>query len=454
MRSHATTLLICSVAQFMVVLDVTIVNVALPQVQADLGLSTAGQQWVVNAYTLTFGGFLLVGGRAADVFGRRRVFVLGLAVFTVCSLLGGLAQSGGQIISARAAQGIGSAMLAPATLSLLTSTFTDGHERRSALGVWSATAAAGAAAGVLLGGVLTDVLSWRWVLLVNVPVGVALMAGATAALGGTPALTQRRELDLAGAFTVTAGLATLIYGIVGTHTHAWGSARTLATFAGAAILLAAFVLIEARFAADPVIPLGFLRRRSIAAASTIGVIVGMAVFGTYFFVSLYLQRVAGHSPLEAGVMFLPVGLSTLLGALAAPRVVRRVDVRRTLVTALLVTSSGLFWLAHVDAGSSYAASLLGPLAIIGVGFGLTFVPMTLAATAEIPPHQAGLASGLTNTSRQVGGAVGLAALVAVAGHDAPTTAAALSAGYDRAFLVMAAGSVLAATAALRLPRPT
>jgi EmrB/QacA subfamily drug resistance transporter len=438
-------LAVCCLAQFMVVLDVSIVNVALPKMRADLDLSATGQQWIINAYTLTFAGFLLLGGRAADLFGRRRVFVLGLGVFSVCSLLGGLAQNGGQLIAARAVQGVGAAILAPATLSLITTTFTEPAARRRALGAWSATAASGAAAGVLAGGLLTDLLDWRWVLFVNVPIGAALIAAAIVSLPESRA-QQRPSLDIAGAVTVTGGLALLVYGIVSTDTRSWGSPATILTLSGGAALLAVFVVIESRLAAHPLVPLGVLRLRSVAAANGIAVTIGAALFGMFFFLSLYLQQVNGDSPLTAGLAFLPAALSTMGAALVGTRIVTRLGARRQLVIGPLMAAAGLAWLTQLSAGDGYLAHVFGPLVLAGLGLGLSFVPMTIAATADMPIHQAGLASGLINTTRQIGGAVGLAVMATIAaGASSPT------AGYDRAFWISAAAMVLGATLALALP---
>jgi EmrB/QacA subfamily drug resistance transporter len=434
----------CCIAQFMVVLDVSIVNVALPKMRADLDLSATGQQWIINAYTLTFAGFLLLGGRAADLLGRRRVFLLGLGVFTVCSLLGGLAQNGGELIAARAVQGVGAAFLAPATLSLLTTTFTEAAARRRALGAWSATAASGATAGVLAGGILTDLLDWRWVLFVNVPIGVALIAGAIVSLTESRA-GARPSADFAGAATVTGGLALLVYGIVSTDTRSWGSPATILTLLGGAALLAAFVVIESRHA-HPLVPLGVFRRRPVATANGIAVMIGAALFSMFFFLSLYLQQVNGYSPLKAGFAFLPAALATLAGALFAPRLVARVGVRRQLIIGPLLAATGLAWLGQLSAGDGYAAHVLGALVLTGLGMGLSFVPMTIAATTDVPMHQAGLASGLINTTRQIGGAAGLAVMATVAaGASSPT------AGYDRAFWLSAAVMVIVAVLAVALP---
>ena len=452
-------LAICCIAQFMVVLDVAIVNVALPQMRDSLGLSVAGQQWVVNAYTLTFAGFLMLGGRAADLFGRRRVFMIGLAVFTVCSLIGGLAQSGSWLIAARVAQGIGGAILAPATLSILVTTFTDPSERRRALGAWSATAASGAAVGVLAGGVLTSLLNWRWVLFVNVPIGIVLMVGAWMALPRNEEVGPKRALDIFGAVTVTAGLAVLVYGIVSTDTHPWGSMQTIVTLAIGLVLLAMFFVNEARFARDPLIPLGIFRRRSLSVANGIAVTIGAGLFGTYFFLSLYLQDVNGYSALRAGLAFLPAGLCTLAGALIGTRLVQIMGARRQLVLGPTLAAGGLFWLSTIGAGAGYFSNVLGPLILIGLGIGMSFVPMTLSATTGVPPHEAGLASGLINTTRQVGGALGLAIMATVATSVAThhlvgshNVDAALTSGYRAAFVIAGAGLLVGALLALALPK--
>lgn len=457
LHDGGVVLAVAGVTQFMVVLDVTIINVALPQMRAALHISTAGQQWVVNAYALTFAGFLMLGGRAADLFGRKRVFLFGMAAFTLFSLAGGLAQSSGELIAARAAQGIGGAVLAPASLSLLTATFTEPHERRRALGVWSATAASGAPGGLILGGLLTDLIGWRWVLFVNVPVGIAVFAVALRSLAESTGQLERRRLDVAGAVAVTAGMAALIYGIVGTDSHPWGSARTLATIGAGLLILALFVVIEARIAANPIVPLRTFRRRSLSVANLLSTAVGAVVFGTYFFVSLYLQQVRHYSPLHAGLAFLPIGVFTLFGALIASRLVRRLGIRPQLVIAPLLTAGAVIALSSIGPHSTYATALLIPLVLAGLGIGLSFVPMTLAATMGVPTHEAGLASGLLNTSRQLGGALGLAALTAVSAAAAKTALAhgtavwgALSDGYGRALLIAGLVSIAGGISALFL----
>jgi EmrB/QacA subfamily drug resistance transporter len=450
-------LAICCMAQFMVVLDVAIVNVALPQMRQDLGLSVTGEQWVVNAYTLTFAGLLMLGGRAGDLFGRRRVFMLGLGLFMVCSLLGAVAQTGAWLIAARAAQGVGGAILAPSTLSLLTVRFFEPAERRRALGAWSATAASGAAIGVLAGGVLTQLLNWRWVLFVNVPIGIVLLAGAWLALTESRLDGAHRSLDLPGALTMTAGLSILVYGIVSTDTHSWGSTQTVTTLVAGGILLLAFLFIESR-TAHPVVPLSIFKMKALSAANGIAVTVGAGLFGMYFFLSLFLQQINGYSPLKAGLAFLPAGLATMAGALTAARLVARIGTRRQLMMGLLLAAGGLAWMSTVSAHAGYFAHVFGPVLLVGVGLGLSFVPMTMAATTGVPLHEAGLASGLVNTSRQVGGAVGLAVMATVAsrtarGHLANGSAdlVALTNGYDRAFAMAAAALVVGSALALLLP---
>ena len=438
-------LAICCVAQFMVVLDVTIVNVALPQMRIDLHMSATGLQWIVNAYTLTFAGFLMLGGRAADLFGRRRVFMIGLGVFTFFSLLGGFAQSGGMLIAARAAQGIGGAILAPATLSLITTTFTDPVARRRALGAWSATAASGAAVGVFSGGVLTDLLSWRWVLFVNVPIGVVLLVAAAAWLSNSRA-DARTPLDVPGALTVTGGLALLVYAIVSTDTRPWGSAATLLTLLGAAVLLAAFAIIETRVASHPLVPLKIFRLRSLSVANGIAVTIGAGLFGMYYFLSLYLQQVNHYSPLKAGTAFLPAGLMTFTGAIIGTRIVGRLGARRQLILGPSLAAIGIAWLSQLSAGDGYFGHVFGPLVLAGLGFGFSFVPMTIAGTADVPMQQAGLASGLINTTRQIGGALGLAIMATVAAGATSATA-----GQDRAFVITAVTLFVGAGLALLLP---
>ncbi len=363
------------------------------------------------------------------------------------------------MIAARAAQGIGGAILAPATLSILVTTFTDPGDRRRALGAWSATAASGAAVGVLAGGVLTSLLDWRWVLFVNVPIGIVLLAGAWVALPRREERGPRKALDLTGAVTVTAGLAVLVYGIVSTDVHPWGSARTIVTLAIGLFLLAVFFVTESRLAKDPLIPLSIFKRRSLTVANGIAVTVGAGIFGTYFFLSLFLQNVDGYSALRAGLAFLPVGIFTLTGALIASRIVHIIGARNQLMLGLGLGAIGLLWLSGVGAGDPYLAHVLGPLILIGLGFGLSFVPMTLSATAGVPVHEAGLASGLINTTRQVGGALGLAIMATVAsslaarhGSGHASVDAALTSGYRAAFVMAGCGLIVGVLLATLLPK--
>jgi EmrB/QacA subfamily drug resistance transporter len=447
--------LVC-VAQFMVVLDVSIVNIALPSIGHDLRYSATGLQWVVNAYVLTFAGFLLLGGRAADLFGRRRVFIGGLALFSLASLLGGFAQTSAELTAARALQGLGGAVLSPATLTIIMTTFREGAARNRALGLWSAMAGAGGAFGVILGGVLTDYLSWRWVLFVNVPIGAGAMLGAFAALSEGRRSDAERSLDIAGSLTATAGLGVLVYGIVGTATHPWGSLRTILLLAIAAVLLVAFVVVEARFARAPLMPLSLFRSRWVTGANITMLLTGIAFFSMWYFLSLYLQDVQRYGPLKAGLLFLPTSAAIIVGSQISSRAVTRFGARPVLFTGLVIGAGGFLWLSQLSATSSYVGGVLGGAVMTTFGIGLAFTPLAAAATTGVPWHQAGLASGVLNTSRQVGGSIGLAALATVAtdhtnhliaaAHGAQTAIpAALTSGFDRAF---ATGAVIIAVAAV------
>jgi EmrB/QacA subfamily drug resistance transporter len=453
-----TILWIACLGQFMVVLDVAIVTVALPAMRSDLHFSATGLQWVVNAYTLTFAGFMLLGGRAADLLGRRRIFIAGLALFTLASLVCGLAPGPETLIAARTIQGIGAAVLSPATLTVLTTTFTRPDERARALGVWSAALAAGGATGALIGGILTDTLSWRWIFFINVPLGIAGVVGARATLPETRAAATSRSLDVAGALAVTGSLTALVYGVVRTDTVGWASVETVVTLAVAAVLLAAFLVIEARFASSPLVPLGLLRTPSLAGANLAMLCVGGSMFAMWYFVSLYLQGVLGESPLQAGLAFLPASVAVIVGAQAGAWLVPRVGARRLLLGSPLLIAGGLAWMSLVSADGSYAGDILGPIVVAALGLGLSFPPGTYAATAGVEPRNAGLASGLVNATRQVGGAVGLAVLatlavqrttdMALAGHPASS---ALVAGYQRAFEGGAVVAVAASLSALVIP---
>jgi EmrB/QacA subfamily drug resistance transporter len=442
-------------AQFMVVLDITVVNIALPSVQRGLHFSPANLQWIVNGYTLVFGGFLLLGGRAADLLGRKRLFLVGVIVFTLASMLNGLAQSSGMLIIGRGLQGLGGALVSPAALSIVTTTFSDGEQRTRALAVWSAIAAGGSAVGLLLGGALTDLASWRWVFFVNLPVGIVTLVMALRYVAESRVESARRSFDLAGAVTVTGGLVVLVYAIVKAQAFGWGSARTLGLGAIAVALLAAFVIIEHRSQA-PLMRLGIFRVRTLAVADTVLLLLASGMFGMFFFASLYIQQILGYSPLKAGLAFLPVTAVIMIGAGAAQGgLIRRLGVRNVGAIGIAVASVGLLVLTQLPVHGTYAGNLLVGLLPLGLGLGLAFVPITLLGTSGVREEDNGLASGLFNTAQQVGGSLGLAILSTLAAsqttsvlHGTSTAAvfAARVSGYHVAFL--AAAIMLASGAAL------
>jgi EmrB/QacA subfamily drug resistance transporter len=453
-RPAALVLAVVCVAQFMVVLDVSIVNVALPDMQRDLGMSQNGLGWVLNAYTLTFAGFLLLGGRAADLWGRRRLFLIGVALFSLTSLIGGLAQTGGELIGARALQGLGGAVLSPATLTILTTTFTEPKARTRALGVWSAVAGAGGATGVVAGGVLTDLLSWRWILFINVPIGVLVLIVARVAVAESLAEGERPTLDWAGAVTVTSGLVALVYGIVSTDSHSWGSPLVLSCLLVGAALIVVFGWVESRHR-HPLVPLRLFRSRTLTGANLIMVVIGSAMFSLFFFLSQYLQNVHGYSPLRAGFAFLPMPLALIAGTQLSSRLVTRIGARTLLVIGPLISATGLLLLSRLHADSSYVLHIGVPGAIITFGVGMSLVPITLSATSSVDRADAGLASGLINTSRQIGGSLGLAVLLTVAASrthalTASGSRVAETGGFTRAFAVSALLLVIAALVALLL----
>jgi len=415
-------LVIVCLAQFMVILDATVVNVALPSIQADLGFSAANLQWVINGYTLVFGGFLLLGGRAGDLFGRRRLFLAGVAIFSFASLLNGLATSDTWLVAARALQGLGGALVSPAALSIITTTFAEGEDRTKALGVWSAIAAGGGAFGLLLGGILTDVLSWEWIFFVNVPIGIATAMLALRFVPESRAPNRLPGTDLPGAITVTAGLVVLVYAIVKAEDFGWGSARTLGLAAVAVALLGAFVLIESRTRA-PLIRLGIFKVRSLAGANGVLLIVIGGLFGFFFFSTLYVQQILGYSPLEAGLAFLPVTVGIGLGAGIAQQLVKRLGVRTTASLGMVIAAFGLYLFSRVTADGSYLSDVLPAIIPQSIGMGLFFVPITLIATTNVGEDDAGLASGLFNTAQQVGGALGLAVLSTMAAEKSTSVLA-------------------------------
>ena len=410
-RKWLALALLCAV-QFMVVLDIAIVNVALPSIQTDLGFSQENLQWVISAYALLFGGFLLLGGRAADLFGRRRIFLAGLVVFTVASLLSGVAWSEGALIGSRALQGLGAAIITPSALSILTTTFEEGKDRNAALGAWGAVGAFGAVAGVLLGGVLTDLLSWEWIFYVNIPVGIAGFVLAPLLLGESRD-ARARSFDLPGAALVTGGLVVIVYAITQANSYGWDSAKTIGFFAAGAALLLAFLGWEAR-ASDPLMPFSIFRLRTLVGANLVGLILGTATFSMFLMLTLYMQQVLGYSPLKTGVAYLAVAGTAIFWSALAAQLVTRVGVKPVLAAGMGFLTAGLVYFTQVSVGGSYLGDLLPGFLLIAVGLGFSFVPISIAALAGVQPSEAGLASGLINTSQQIGGALGIAALSAVA----------------------------------------
>ncbi len=455
-----------AVAQFVVVLDASIVNVALPSIGRGLHFSQDSLSWVVNAYVLTFGGFLLLGGRAADLAGRRSVFISGLIVFALASLAGGLAQSEAWLITARAVQGFGAALLSPAALSLVTTLFPEGEERNRALGVWGAVAGSGGAAGVLLGGVLTSGLGWRWVLFVNTPIGIAAALIAPMLLSESRADLVDRRFDVPGAVTVTGGLSSLVYAIVEAPSAGWGSAQTIALLGLGVALLAAFVVIELR-SASPLVPPHIFRVATVAGANITGLLIGASLFSMFFFISLYMQQVLGYGPLKAGISYLPLAGTIVISAGVASQLVTRFGYKPVLVAGMALIGIALIWFAQVATHGSFVGDLLGPSIVAAVGLGLAFVSVTIGAVAGVGESQAGLASGLINTAQQVGGALGLAVLATIAdsrtssaittAHGAPSAFKhALTLGFHSAFLTgagIAMLGVVVAALGIRGSRP-
>jgi EmrB/QacA subfamily drug resistance transporter len=446
-------LALLALTQFVIVLDASIVNVALPSIGRALDFNQDDLSWVVNAYTLTFGGFLLLGGRLADLLGRRRVFIAGLILFSLASLAGGLAQSDVWLIAARAVQGLGAAIISPAALSLVTTMFAEGAERNRALGVWGAVAGSGGAAGVLLGGILTQYAGWEWVLFVNVPIGLA------AAFVSPRLLPESRDegprvFDVAGATTVTAGLALFVYALVDANNAGWGSTQTVGLIAISVALLGAFILIERR-TSNPLMPFSIFRLRTLRGADVVGLLIGMSLFGVFFFLSLYMQQVLGYDALKTGFAYLPLALNIIVSAGVASQLVTRIGFKPTLIAGMLLVGGGLIWFAQVSPTGGYVSDVLFPSIILAWGLGLAFVPVTVAAVTGTRPDEAGLASGLINTAQQVGGALGLAILAAVANgrtsdviaSGVRNPAVALTEGFQDAFLVGAGFALLGAVLA-------
>jgi EmrB/QacA subfamily drug resistance transporter len=453
------TLILACLAQFMVILDVSVINVALPAIKHSLNFSESGLQWVVNAYTVTFAGFLLLGGRAADLLGRRRTFVFGLVLFSVASLAGGLATSSTELIVARLAQGIGGAVIAPASLSILTSTFTAPAERNRAVGIWGAMGGAGGAAGVLLGGVIVDLISWRWILFINIPIGLAAAFFSQRMLQEGRNEHATRNFDFAGALTATLGLSALIYGVVKTDTSSWGSSSTLIPMGVGVALLASFLLHEGRWAKAPLVPLRLFRSRPLSAANVIIVLVGASTFPMWFFLSLYLQDVLHYSPIKTGLVFLPMTLAIVAGSRVASGITARVGAKRLLIFGMALLAAGLALLTDIGTHRDYLGELLIPGVMASFALPFGFIPSTIVATTGVKPQEAGLASAVVNTARLFGGALGLAVLATLAtSHSAhalkhPTAAIhtanqALVSGFQLAFWIAAAVAALGVVVAL------
>jgi EmrB/QacA subfamily drug resistance transporter len=419
--------------QFLVVLDISVVNVALPSMRTGLGMSASGLQWVVNAYAIAFAGFMLLGGRAGDLYGRKRMFLVGLGLFTLASLGGGLAQEGWHLLLARAVQGLGAAVLAPSTLTILTSAVPEGPARARAIATWTAVGAGGGAAGGLVGGLLVEGLSWRWVLLINVPVGAVVLACSARWLTESRA-GDRRRLDLPGALLVTAGLATLAYGISQTEAEGWTAAATLVPLCAGPALIALFLLVETRTAA-PLMPLGVLRVRAVASANVSMFLCGCAMFSMWYFMTLYAQNVLGYSPLDAGLALVPSSLAVVLGSKLAPRFLPVAGARTVAALGTLVAAVGFGWQSRMTADGGYLTTIMFPGILMMLGAGLAATPLAALATSGAAPGEAGLVSGLVNTSRTMGGSLGLAALSTIAaarsaGSDTPES---LTEGYALAF---------------------
>jgi EmrB/QacA subfamily drug resistance transporter len=451
------SLALLSAVQFMVVLDIAVVNVALSPIQVDLGFSQESLQWVISAYALVFGGFLLLGGRAADLLGRRRIFIAGIVVFTAASLFAGLAWSEASLIGARAAQGLGAAAITPAALSILSTTFTEGRQRNIALGVWGAVGGFGAAAGLLMGGVLTDALGWSWIFFVNVPVGLA-------GLVLTPVLLREsrdasvRSFDALGAVSVTGGLSALVYAITQAGQDGWFAGKTLAAFGVALALLIGFVAWELRHP-EPLMRFGILRSKTVSGANIAGFILNIATLSMFLSLTLYMQQVLGFSAMETGVAYLAVALSAIVWSAVAAQLVTRVGVKPVLLAGMATLTAGLAYFTQISAGGSYVADLLPGFLLIGMGCGFSFVPISIAALAGVEPTEAGLASGLINTSQQIGGAFGIAALSTIATsrmQDAiasgSTQADALVSGFHAAFIAGAAVAAVGIVATYLLVR--
>jgi EmrB/QacA subfamily drug resistance transporter len=441
-------------AQFMVVLDVAIVNVALPSIKVDLHFSQESLQWVITAYAIMFGGFLMLGGRLADLLGRRRLFIAGLALFTVSSLLDGLAWSEASLIVFRSLQGLGAAMLSPAALSILTTTFTEGKERNTALGIWGAASGSGGAAGVLLGGALTSGLSWSWIFFINVPVGIVAMALTPVLLRESRADLAHRTFDFAGAASITGGLMLLVYAMTRAAQHGWGTAETAVLLSVSALLLVTFVVVEMRSKA-PLLPLRIFRLRTLSASNASGLLMGGAIFSQFFLLTLYMQQVLHYSAIKTGVAYIGLTLTIIVFSVVAQAIVTRVGIRRVLPLGLALSTAALLWFARLPVHGHYFSDLFPPFIISGLGLALAFVPMSIGALTGVRERDAGIASGLINTTQQIGGAIGVAVATTVAttftahyvdahAGSISSSPAALTHGFQIAFYVLAGMAALGA----------
>jgi EmrB/QacA subfamily drug resistance transporter len=453
-----TALILLCAAQFVVVLDASIVNVALPSIGSGLHFSEENLPWVVNAYVIAFGGFLLLGGRAADLLGRRRVFMAGLLVVAVASLLAGFAANQGQLIAARAAQGLGAAIISPSALSIVTTLFRDGAERNKALGAWGAVAGSAGAAGVLLGGILTEGLGWEWVLWVNVPVSLIALALTPGLIPESRSESATRHYDAAGALSVTAGLSLLAYALLDANSSGWGSTKIISLLALSLALIGAFVAIELRSKA-PLVPFRIFRLRTLTGANVVGILLGASLFSMFFFISLYMQQVLGYSPIHAGLSYLPLAVTIIVAAGLGGQLVTRFGFKAILAAGMLLVALGLVWFSRVSVGGGFLADILGPSLLAAIGLGFGFVTSTIAAVSGVEEHEQGLASGLINTSQQIGGALGLAVLSTIATSrtdDVLATGAsnpsALTEGFQSAFLGGAVIAILGFVATLVLIR--
>jgi len=455
-------LLLLAAAQFLVVLDASITNVALPSIGAALEIQQSSLAWVVNSYVLFFGGFLLLGGRMADLIGRRKIFVSGLILFAAASLTAGLAQNEAMLIVSRAAQGLGAALLSPAALAIVTSTFAEGKERNKALGVWGAVAGAGGAVGVLLGGILTEYLSWRWVFLVNVPVVLMVLPFVPRIVPESDSGEDHKDFDIPGAITVTAGLSMLVYALINAEGAGWASGQTFGLVAGSLALIGLFVFIESR-AAHPLVPFEIFGSRTRNGSYIVGLLLAASLFSMFFFIALYTQQVLGWDALKAGLSYLPLSVAIILGAGAGSGIANRIGFKPVLVAGMFCTTIGLLWFTQIQVDGSFLGDVLGPSMVAGLGLGLAFPGATIGGTSMVGEGEVGLASGLINSAQQIGGALGLAILSSLAASktDSVMTAAqgapgalpgALTEGFQLAFLVGSCFALLGGILALLIIR--